>query len=198
MKWEKAGARYKEPVVASNQISRVIALASSSPSLSGPCELTVGPTCVYRRSLAFSIALYWCWIKLRALIFYGFPFFSCSFFFFALPAKINCKTKRITLLFAVIGENTAGQRLMTVDAQTPNFMDGPLLAIPGLMRSIFFIASLVLLDVCFGWGEIRGNLEKKPRLQACVISEPHYRQACFGGRGPCSCSLPALSTPCWG
>ena len=143
MKWEKAGTRYKEPVVATNQISPVIALASSSQpprSLSGPCTLAAR-TCVCWPSLAFFIALYWCWIKLRALIFYDFVVCSCSWqlgsflvcLFFVLvfcsfspPAKRNWQNRKNHFAsFSLIKENMAGQRVMTLEAQSPSWWTVP-------------------------------------------------------------------------
>lgn len=59
----------------------VIAVAWSSQlhqASVSPYNLTTGRTCVYCLPLALFIALYCCWIKLRALIFYNFSFYSLS------------------------------------------------------------------------------------------------------------------------
>lgn len=49
------------------------------------------------------------------------------------------------------------------------------------MRSIFFIAFLVLLDGCYGWGGIHGNREKKSWLQA--VSHRNLPAGIFWGGG---------------
>lgn len=191
MNWGKAGAHCKEPVVVANQISHRNSPGVKLSAASSPCwpsNLTTGCTCAYCPSLALSIALYWCWIKLRAPIFYNFSVYGLSlqlgrFFFFSFhsffaSSKHKLAKRKESLRFLLLSERTQKVRRQRLWMQEPQVYGQP--PVSHQLTCSAIQVNEVLIFHCFlsslGWLWLRRSLWRcgeETLTAGYVIAEAH-------------------------